>query len=291
LWREWRKVWRAGFPKRYQETEFTRGFPTVLPLPGGRGLARIGPDQLRIAPLWDLGSPLSVNSWDKVLSWPHLARIGVLKVEWPVPSGWAASLAGCEGFRHVAELTLHNDAGPADVETALTAWRGRHLTRLWLNGAGLGDEAAGVLADHPTVAGLRTLELHGPRFTAAGLGRLLASPHLTGLTRLRVSHAGFGDAGVLELVRWPGLPRLRELLLIQNGLTDAGAVALADSPALARLQGLWLGWNLIGETGGRAIAGSPHLKGLKELYLNSNPVGQTPGRGELEGRFGKRVRL
>jgi hypothetical protein len=177
-----------------------------------------------------------------------------------------------------------------------------HLARLQglVLPGGMRHAGAQVLAQTPSLAGLRALDLRGNPLGVRGMQELADSPYLTQLTHLSLEGTALRDDGVgvlaesprfatlmvldlrgnrmtvrglRALAASPHLKRLTRLGLWYNRLGDRGAAELAASPFLAQLRHLSLGYNGLGPRGIRALAGSPNLSGLTRLHLGVDRYG------------------
>lgn len=129
-----------------------------------------------------------------------------------------------------------------------------------------------VLADHPSLADVRDLDLAGlSRYWA--LADLLASPHLAALRGLRLARLGLTVAEVADLAR-ADLPGLRDLDLSGNRLDDeALGELLREAAWLGRLRRLDLvGCRLDRCRRVRDLLACPRLAALEELSLADTEI-------------------
>lgn len=283
----WQKGWWKAMPVGARRGTFRRGFPVPdlgqFKIPG---LVKLDEKRLRAAPLWRYHYGVYSADFDALIRWPCLHRLERFALQSPPLNGWAEKLAGCENTRNVTELALMECAVSANELTLLLdAWAGRSLRDLRLH---LDADGLQVLADHPTTAKLRSLDLAGSGLTTDTLKFLTRSRYLTGLLSLSLGYNRFGDEGLTEILRWPGLRKLRGLMINQNRLTDSGMGVLASCSAAANLRWLWLSMNGIGSAGAIAIATSPHLANLKRVAFYGNPAFRVPeAEAALRKRFGR----
>lgn len=115
------------------------------------------------------------------------------------------------------------------------------LGSLTLDGTGVGDAGAMLLAGAAALAGLRRLSLQQCDIGPAGAEALAASPHLRNLAALDLSKNRLGDRGVIALVTSPHLTSLLHLELFFAGpVGDRSAQAVLDSPLTPNLLRLGL---------------------------------------------------
>lgn len=283
----WQKRWWAAMPAGARQGHFSHGFP--VPSLGRfsiAGMVKLGAARLKAAPLWRYHYGVHGTDLDALLGWPFLHRLELFALRPPLPAGWAGQLAAHPDLRNVADLSLLDCRLTAgEVKLLLDAWAGRPLRSF---SACLDADGLRVLADHPTAAGLRGLQLTSSRLDAAALAAFPAGRHLTGLVRLSLSYNSFGDAGIEELLRWPGMRKVRRLFIDNTGVGDAGVAALADSPACASLRALWLSHNPVGEAAALAATASPNLASLKRVSFYGTPAAGSPAiEAAVRARFGR----
>jgi uncharacterized protein (TIGR02996 family) len=152
-----------------------------------------------------------------------------------------------------------------------------NLRELRLEGQGLGDAAAGVLATWPSSGVLTTLSLRYNPIGDAGAAALAGAGALSGLTTLRLDQSYAPNAqnpltavGVLALLRAAHLSRLRTLTLSRNAIGGDGLEAIANCPGLERCTTLDLSYCGVGEDGVVALARSRYARNLTSLNLHAN---------------------
>ncbi|MCI0457352.1 MAG: TIGR02996 domain-containing protein [Gemmataceae bacterium] len=288
---KWEKGWWKEMPRGCGKGSFSRGFP--VPELGRfklAGLVELGEARLRAAPLWRYHYGVHGRDLKVLLPWPWLHRLELFALRPPLPRSWASQLAECPRLVNVSRLALIDcRARPDEVKLLLDAWAGRSLSELTVN---LDDQGVGVLVNHPTAAGLRSLDLGAGRLGSDAISALVAGRYLTGLLFLDLGWGKLGDRGLAGLLKWPGLARLRGLYVSHTELTNAAAVALASCPAVANLRDLGLQWNRIKEAGALALADSPHLARLTHLGLYDNPLRRSEAAvARLRERFGKALTI
>jgi uncharacterized protein (TIGR02996 family) len=92
------------------------------------------------------------------------------------------------------------------------------------------------LAAWPGLARLRSLDLSGHLFGAAGLKALLSSPHVVGLKELHLRQISPKAAFAFDAFAKPHPGLSLEVLSLQDNFDAAGAGKLADSPCLSELK-------------------------------------------------------
>ncbi|MBA4190559.1 MAG: hypothetical protein C0467_21440 [Planctomycetaceae bacterium] len=182
------------------------------------------------------------------------------------------------------------------VAAVVTSPRAAGLQHLLLQKMTVPVEA---IANSPSMARLRSLDLQQTRLTDAGFKALCDSPHLNSLwrleaiqnrltihaarafaeakglaalTRLNLGRNRIGPKGTEILVSGPNAGRLSELILWSNGVTDQGVEAICKQKHLCNLTHLSLNGNLLTNRSAVAIAAAKNLRGLWYLDLESNGI-------------------
>jgi uncharacterized protein (TIGR02996 family) len=169
--------------------------------------------------------------------------------------------------------------------TSSTFWPG--LEELDLLRNELGDDDLAAMLNCPSK--LRRLELVDNKITPQGAELLAEHPVLENIITLDLSHNAIGDRGLAALVSSPRARNLERLQISSCGFGLAGVTALAGSPHLAKLRELWMSGNALDLKGARLLAASPHLANIEWLYLGGGPT--SAARKALKERFGDRVRF
>jgi hypothetical protein len=214
---------------------------------------------------------------------------------------WLESIPAEVLFRapHLRGLTrLHLEGANWTADTVRTFAEAAFpdLTDLRFTRSGLGDDAAGVLANVPSLGTVRYLDLGYNQVAGPGATALLCSPHLAdlaflglagnpvrGLDRaalraapaggLRLFHAhgcGLSVGDVAALARAPRLRHLWYLDLDANGLGPGAARAIARGfgdrcPAI-----LWLTENRLDDADAVELADWPAAAALRLLQVSGN---------------------
>jgi uncharacterized protein (TIGR02996 family) len=186
-----------------------------------------------------LATSRSLNGLTRLLL--HQNRMG--------PAG-AAALAQWPGLATVTSLTLSsNYIGPPGARALTDSPFLARLTELRLgcehgvapSGFGpheIGPEGARVLASAGNLNRLSRLDLNGNGLGLDGARALLAAPWMPTLTDLDLTNNDLGDAGVAALAESPAVRGLTRLELQFNAVGDQGARALAASVHLTGLKHL-----------------------------------------------------
>jgi uncharacterized protein (TIGR02996 family) len=148
-----------------------------------------------------------------------------------------ARLMTHEPVRELMLLEVDDDA--AEEIAALPLMR--RIVHLGCRGS-LGARGAKVLAEAPTLAGLRALDLAGTMLGEAGCGAIAGSRVLSPLS-LALNGTAAGDGGAIALAGGAALRRCRRLLLARNRIGARGAEALARSEVLQEIEHLALTGN------------------------------------------------
>ena len=127
------------------------------------------------------------------------------------------------------------------------------------------------------------LELRGWRLTATGARRLAEDPTLANVRVLDLTGNQIGDDGLAALLASPYLGPLNDLLLAENHLTDTSMRTLAEAPTLTNLGELDLTANALGPAALAALA--PLLPSLEILRVSDNPIGDAGARALADGGF------
>jgi uncharacterized protein (TIGR02996 family) len=154
----------------------------------------------------------------------------------------------------------------------------RRLTGLDLSCNGLSSDAFAVLAESPSFAGLRRLNLSDNYFdrTAERLVRYLAdSPVLAGLTNLTLDNCLLYDVDALFLARPKNRMRLERLELHTNEIGPAGLRGFLEGPDRPELIDLSFGTNNLGDEGAYTVATWPGLARVRRLELGGNQISAT----------------
>ena len=130
------------------------------------------------------------------------------------------------------------------------------------------------LAQCPTLAEIRELDLCGNDLGNGGVNLLVRSPFLSDLESLDLSFNGIGDGGVRLLARASAFPHLRTLHLNDNRTIGCDGVrALAESAQLADLRTLDLSGNAVGDDGVRGLVAGSGLGRIDRVRLHANRIG------------------
>jgi uncharacterized protein (TIGR02996 family) len=219
----------------------------------------------------------------------HLPRLEHLAIPYgEMGDTGVAALAEARHWPRLSYLSLHHQPFAAAGMAALARvdWQ---LGELDLSHCNLDDEAIGVLAASPLLAGLHTLNLEGNRIGPAGARALAESPHACGLIDLNLSHNAIDPEGMRALARGKSLTSLRRLDVELNPIGDKGAGALAGSELLQRLVDLNLSCTQITPKGATALADRLDPQVFGGVRLLGCQLGQ-PLAQQLWQRFGGRVR-
>ncbi len=181
------------------------------------------------------GECVQVRGLTTVLSAATLTRLARLCLASnPLGDEAAAVLASTPALHTLTDLQLeHAKVSTAGVKT-LTASPHLRLQSLALHYDQLGDEAAEILANAPSLAGLRTLDLLYSDIGPEGVKALMASPYLTQLTRLSLAGNGRLNAEAMHaLAQSPNVAKLVKLDLYNWDFGDADMKQLIESPHLS----------------------------------------------------------
>lgn len=218
------------------------------------------------------------------------------------------------GFAPVRELHLKRPTLD-DVRALVASRQVRHLARLRLDHAKLGDAGVELLAGAPNLRGLTHLSLRFTQIKQAGLRALVTSPHLASLRSLDVTandlkavdfeafvtscrlpaldelqwSGRLGPGAIRELTSSPLAGQLKSLYLREARIGPEGLRLLAEAPALARLESLTLEMAEDVAAGMGALAGSPLLGRLTTLHLSAAGLTDDSAR-ELAGAGGGALR-
>lgn len=211
-------------------------------------------------------------------------------------------IAQLSGLATVRKLTVRsgNDAG-------FSALCGSPHLRLHTLHAYLGKchpETMAALANAPSAAGLRELQLSYTTLSEDAARALGGSTQLRHLERLYVDSCGLTRVAASALTpllsaakelsmgnnprAFASGPFLERLELHNNGLTDEDVRALAGLTTVGSLRKLLLNQNTITDTGVAALAASPNFTHLAELDLGDNQITET-GVEALAGGAGMPV--
>ncbi len=197
-----------------------------------------------------------------------------------------AELLACPYLTRVTRLRLDGEGLGKEGAKALAGCSGlRHLEHLWIFDDQLGDSGAAALAASPHLGRLGALVIVRDTLTASALVKLLRSRRLRGLQWLWLGSDELKIEGLAPHDTAPGRPRLTTLTLGGKGLDDGTAAWVAGSPGFASLNSLELSGGTIGPAGAAALARSPHLAGLTLLYLNGNPLGDSGARHLAKSKY------
>jgi uncharacterized protein (TIGR02996 family) len=183
--------------------------------------------------LWPVGTKAFTSS-------PHLAGVWSLDLRQSLLyREGLRSLAHCEALSGLARLHL-KEGGQLTRETALelgeapfAGW----LQYLELLYSGLDDDGAQALLSPRLAPSLVTLSLRGCVVGNATATILAESPSLASLRNLDLSYTSITEAGLEALARSPLLPRLRRLCLGGSLRATAEGRYLAFARALADIPG------------------------------------------------------
>jgi uncharacterized protein (TIGR02996 family) len=140
----------------------------------------------------------------------------------------------------------------------------------------LGAQELAVLLRSPFLGPLHSLDLGENGLGDEGAALLAVASRLQGLVILDLEANQLGDEGVRALLHGPLLAGVREVDLSYNSITDTGVRFLARSAQVNGLVVLDLKHNAISDTGVEMLLRSPHLHGLRGLDLSNNFLGD-PG--------------
>jgi uncharacterized protein (TIGR02996 family) len=314
----YQEQWTAPLGGRARRYEFRRGFVEKVTLTPQEFLAN-AEGLYRVAPVQEVGflPQIPYNLFPEMLSQPrqeiaHLADCPDLNrltgLDFRHMNLNRAELATLAASPHLDRLTSlqlnlrERSSVQALVEAPFLA---QQVTTLCLDAdyyPPTATESADVLDDlftSPSLARLKTLEVHKNPLSPAEIRALAGSPYLSQLTtlRLRGTGLGMGDLALLgEASQLPNLSnldlggnrfgvetagvlmtaslfdRLTRLDLSGNPIGPTGAQALTAA-GLPRLRSLKLGMARLGDDGLRALAGAPGLEGLTTLSVSYNKIG------------------
>lgn len=143
--------------------------------------------------------------------------------------GGAGGASGLGELLRVPALDLGgNGLGPADLKAIFAGPAGGpvRLRDLDLSHNDLGEAGVGVMAESPTLAGLRSLRLAGCNVTDGAAAVLAASPHLGRLAELDLGNNPVGDVGFRAFLEAGGLKGMRRLVVPGVGVSPRTRAAL-----------------------------------------------------------------
>jgi uncharacterized protein (TIGR02996 family) len=299
--------------------EYRRGFVEHITLTSSR-LAKYADELFRRAPVREVtlrGLPAALT---ELVNCPQLARICALDVVSGLNylrEAYCAELASSPYLKNLRTLRFNRTrTGVGGIAVLLATGAFPELTRLELQHH-RHRRLTDVLADLPSLARLRELDLSYNEFGDDGLQALMRSQYLAGprsllLASNRISAVGvralavdslnglaeldladnlLGDEGVRALavsIPWRGLTLLD---LNLNRIGDTGLHSLTRARCVGDLRVLNLANNPIGTKGARSLAQSPLSRCLTRLYLNGNRLGDDGARAIAAARWPKLARL
>jgi hypothetical protein len=181
--------------------------------------------------------------------------------------------------------------GPGTVEEPVRthALRTEKLARL--RSLTFHDLGLCAVATAGALCGLRELNLDGNGLDDQSAEMLAESANLSSVVRLGLGRNRLTDKGLATLAQSSNLPALRDLSLDSNPrIADSGIATLAASPLMSRLIRLGLQHTGFSKEGAEALIDSPHTERLLFLDLSRNVFGAAT-RKRLRQRFGGRVIL
>jgi uncharacterized protein (TIGR02996 family) len=255
--KEWLRPLRARRgPLRGRDVyvHFKRGFPHRVSMPAALFLVRME-EIFRRAPIGEL----------------YLDDIGTAELE---------RLIHTPGRARVTSLHLSARRGNEPVplgRLGLSEHLG-NLEELRFSMRALTPGEASVLADAPTLAGLKILGVSGQDHASSSmegdaLQRLAGSQHLRGLEAFRLYGARLDGDALGALARSPVFARITALTLCGGSLATEGLRALARAAFRERLQGLSLWGNHLDAAAMRTLASAPPAPALRTLDLQMNRIG------------------
>ena len=167
--------------------------------------------------------------------WPDLEELDLLRKElWRCWWNWRSRF-----WPDLEELDLlRNGLGDDDLAAMLNT--SSKLRRIELDDNKITAKGAVLLAEHPVLANITTLDLSRNAIGDTGVTALANSPHARNLQKLAVSTCGFGLAGITALAESPHLANLCELRMHSNALDlkgrGAGRVCSPPKPSLTQRQ-------------------------------------------------------
>jgi Ran GTPase-activating protein (RanGAP) involved in mRNA processing and transport len=140
------------------------------------------------------------------------------------------------------------------------------------NNPALGPKAASHIAENPSLANLRVLEMCGCGLLGQGLRTLAASPHLTQLStlRLRQNRIEPGAIAALEHAPWS---ELAELDITGCLVGNEGAKPLLAFPFATSLRKLEVSGCGLGPEGLSLLTHAEDYSALRELDVTNNDLG------------------
>jgi uncharacterized protein (TIGR02996 family) len=151
-----------------------------------------------------------------------------------------------------------------DSQDTLARWP---IVKLYCGLSVRDTESARLLAESPSLARIRELELYYSHAGLAVVRTILESPYLVGLVWLHVGSCGLRDEGAMFLAQSPCLPILRHLDLNNNDITDAGMRALIESKHRGSIESLSLSNNEVTADAACAFLESERWTSLTDLCL------------------------
>ncbi|ADV61130.1 repeat-companion domain protein [Isosphaera pallida ATCC 43644] len=147
----------------------------------------------------------------------------------------------------------------------------------------------GRLADSPTLARVRALDLSEQGLEGSSVSHLTRSPHLGALRELELRSNPLGRSGIQLLASSPRLAGLTRLGLHRVGAGDDAARILAQESYLVRLVELDLSSNPLHFAAAEALAQSVHLNNLRGLNLSSTSIGFAGAAAIARSGLGQRL--
>jgi uncharacterized protein (TIGR02996 family) len=200
------------------------------------------------APRWSSLTQLNLGSCDvtgagveAIASSPHCGGLEHLRLEANrIGVRSCKALAVSTTLANLACLDLaHCDLAPqglsALVQNTNRLWRALNLS----HNSGISDESARMIAQSPSLVGLRLLNLFECGLTPWGIKDLMWSPYLTELHTLAVGNAGCDERFWEILATCPRHPKLRELLIWADEYPPEALARFGNGdrfPALQRLR-------------------------------------------------------